>query len=278
MIYFKEDGHEYLSKDPISWVSVTTLIKKYSSPYNSEFWSSYKAIEKLIGKKGIGKKIHQFMKKGKPFSENMSFIRYCLNSIDDVNTFQKEKKKILKQWSDNGSRKATKGTLYHQTMEKKDIETGEFTNPDTNNILPVNFKEHHDGYDNSSYESLENLKPGLYPELLIFNKEFGILGQADRVIIEDNGDVYVRDYKTSDKIPFNSYKGEKKLMYPIDNLEDCKGVKYQLQLSIYAYMLELSGYNIKKLYIDHFNTEIEVDYLRDEVKKLFNNYKLTQQL
>ena len=49
-VAFQEDGHKYfnLKDSSIVYTSVTTLIGKYEPPFDSDFVSKYKALEKLI--------------------------------------------------------------------------------------------------------------------------------------------------------------------------------------------------------------------------------------
>ena len=47
IVYF-DDTHEYRAKeDDLKGVSVTTMIHEYTNPFDSAFWSSYKALEAL---------------------------------------------------------------------------------------------------------------------------------------------------------------------------------------------------------------------------------------
>ena len=49
-IAFQEEGHKYFNlKDAsIKYVSVTTMIEQFGQPFDKEFWSAYKALEKLL--------------------------------------------------------------------------------------------------------------------------------------------------------------------------------------------------------------------------------------
>ena len=77
-----------------------------------------------------------------------------------------------------------------------------------------------------------------------------------------------------------SKKSKQMLKYPLNNLEDCNFNVYQLQLSTYAYMLQVlrPELNIKKLiiyHIDHDGKETvhECKYLKTEVIRMLNHYK-----
>lgn len=54
-IAFSEAAHEYWNVDDNEkYISVTTLIHQFTQPFNKEFWSAYKALEKLIPKENWG--------------------------------------------------------------------------------------------------------------------------------------------------------------------------------------------------------------------------------
>ena len=48
-VFFNDEKHEYRNKkDGSKYISVTTLIHEYQTPFDSNFWSSYKACESLM--------------------------------------------------------------------------------------------------------------------------------------------------------------------------------------------------------------------------------------
>ena len=50
-VCFNEELHKYfnISDLTINYISVTTLIGKYHEHFDTEFWTSYKACEKIMG-------------------------------------------------------------------------------------------------------------------------------------------------------------------------------------------------------------------------------------
>jgi hypothetical protein len=71
-----------------------------------------------------------------------------------------------------------------------------------------------------------------------------------------------------------------KMLYPLNNLEECNYNHYQLQLSTYAWMLQKINPNfiIKDLILNHYdhegnNTLYHCDYLKDEVERMLAFYK-----
>ena len=49
-IAFNEEKHRYwnVNDESKKFISVTTLIEKFGQPFDRDFWSAYKALEKLI--------------------------------------------------------------------------------------------------------------------------------------------------------------------------------------------------------------------------------------
>ena len=65
-VCYNDEAHLYWNEhDNSKYISVTTLIHQFTQPFDKEFWSAYKALEKLIPKDswGIEKKIIAFNKK-----------------------------------------------------------------------------------------------------------------------------------------------------------------------------------------------------------------------
>ena len=50
-VCFNDENHCYWNvNDNEKYISVTTLIHQFTQPFDKEFWSAYKALEKLIPK------------------------------------------------------------------------------------------------------------------------------------------------------------------------------------------------------------------------------------
>lgn len=140
---------------------------------------------------------------------------------------------------------------------------------------------------NENYYKLD-LEKGVYPEFLISvaskDNILRVSGQIDLLVV-DGYDIIIIDYKTNKSIDKTSYYDKSKksnimMKYPLDNLQDCNFNHYQLQLSLYAYMLQQINpeYNIKSLkiiHIDHDNKqhEYECEYLKNDVERMLKHYK-----
>lgn len=87
---------------------------------------------------------------------------------------------------------------------------------------------------------------GLYPEYLIYydnpKLNLHIAGQID-LIVKSGNDIYIIDHKTNAKIDLKGFynsalRTTDKMKFPLTNLDECNYNHYQLQLSMYAWMLQ----------------------------------------
>jgi len=90
----------------------------------------------------------------------------------------------------------------------------------------------------------------------VYLKSAGVCGQSDLVEVRDNK-VYITDYKTNKNFTTKGYVdwrgNSKKLLYPLTHLEDCKLNIYNIQLSLYMYIILKHNPQLKfgKLIIQH---------------------------
>ena len=75
------------------------------------------------------------------------------------------------------------------------------------------------------------------------------------------------------------------MKFPLNNLEDSVWNHYQLQLSLYAYLLEQIKHeaNVKTLRIIHLLDDgsekiMECEYLKNDVERMLNHYKKQQKV
>lgn len=80
----------------------------------------------------------------------------------------------------------------------------------------------------------------VYPELMIYDLDHSLCGQADKIIVS-NGKIHVWDYKTDKEIAFQGYSNKfmkaRKLLKPLDHLDECNANIYSVKMSLYMYML-----------------------------------------
>ena len=286
-IIFKEAEHSYFRGD-IRYSGITSLLGKYKPKKDwdkiAENYSK-KGVDHVL--KGLSKNWQIPLKQAKEMWEE-EFLQ-ATNPKDWVRMMWKKKSNIALE----------AGSFFHNYMEILESKTA--------NYNPIVNGEKHS-------LDLSILTPGTYLELMCFSHLHHICGQADKMILYEDNSFSLRDWKTSKTIdiePKTFYsKGSKRrvaehYLSPISHLTTNNYITYCLQLSCYAYMLELYGYKCKDLWIDHviweyekpsyklkkeelvigeepeFNRikvykrtdSIRANYLKPEVKALFNQHK-----
>jgi len=160
---------------------------------------------------------------------------------------------VERLWNSNGDTAGEFGTLLHKLLEhyEENKELGEtiFKNKLTSKS-PIE-----ENYAMPKHPILKQIIKGflevdgttgkLYREVLITDVKRGYCGQADRLIVTGDKTAIIEDYK----INVDSEKEDKnnKAKAPWDILPANKISKYQLQMSIYANMLQATGWNVTGL-------------------------------
>ena len=280
-ICFSEDAHIYWDiTDPSKqFISVTTLIEKFGQPFDKNFWSAYKALERLLPKDAwaIEKKSLLATKKFDP-------AILSLHDIDE-NDFNREQQDILDSWDAENKKSCERGTKIHADLEnsfykkKKNIDISKYQ-------IGGTFECRKD------YTDLD-LENAVYPEYLIHrvtpDGKLCIAGQID-LLVKKGNHIIIGDWKTNKKIETKSYfdsktKSSVKMKYPLNNLDECNYSHYNLQLSTYAWMIQKLNpdFIIDDLVLVHFDhndkmTVYHMPYLKEEVEKMLAFYKKQAQL
>lgn len=274
-VAFEDSSHTYWNVNTNKkYVSVTTLIHKYTQEFDKEFWSAYKALEKLLPKESweIEKKSLLSSKK---------FNKELLDTYDIPELeFNKAQQDILDMWDEENKKSCERGTKIHA-----EIENSFYSNP--KDISMQKFGLGGKFECKKDYSELD-LEYGVYPEYLIYREsDDGILriaGQVD-LIIKSGNEITIVDHKTNKKIDTSSGFNTKtkqsfKMKYPLNTLPDCNFYHYTLQLSTYAWMLQKINPNfvIKDLILNHYdhngkNTLYHCEYLKRDVERMLYDYK-----
>lgn len=125
---------------------------------------------------------------------------------------------IQRIWKAEADRSTTLGSWYHHKMEMSEI-TGI-------QCCPM--------IDEWKYAGDQKLIEGIHPEYLLYHPEYKVCGQADRLEVVGNI-LNCRDYKSNKKIETEGFRG-KKMLSPLDHLDECHFNTYALQLSMYTYI------------------------------------------
>jgi ATP-dependent exoDNAse (exonuclease V) beta subunit len=240
-LVFEPTTHSYKSidaSDTTVWTSVTTLIGHLKQPFDSN----------AVAKKSAANK------KGKWYGM----------SVDEIQAV----------WKKESDRACNLGNWYHDQREQ-DI-TGCVTLERHSKELPVirpMFDEH-----GKKMAPSQKLIEGIYPEHMVYLRSAGVCGQSDLVEVA-NGAVYITDYKTNKEIKAESFRNwegiSQKMSFPVSHLDDCNLNHYNLQLSIYMYMILKHNPQLKPggLIIHHivFEEEDDKDEFGYPISKLDSN-------
>lgn len=284
-VKYNDESHLYWD-DNGKYISVTTLIGKFEQPFLKDFWSSYKALEKLLTPE-------QFkMEKGKLLETKKIDLKYFLDTYDIPEIkYNATHQDILDEWQKRNRESCERGTKIHAKLEHS------FTKKKTTDMKKYGLGGKFVVNTNESLEktnqNLLTIDKGVFPEYLIYrvsdDGKFRLAGQID-LLIKDGNDIIIIDFKTSYTIDSTSFfdrstKKHQMMLYPLNNLQDCNKVHYALQLSTYAWMLQQLNpeFNIKELKLIHYDheggvTEYPVEYLKDDVIRMCKWYKKQQLL
>ena len=183
-----------------------------------------------------------------------------VNKIPNSKYYKKGIRKILSEWkniSDNG-------TLVHKQIEDYilfNIEPGHEKAKQAARFIDAEL----DNY----YEPL------MLTELQLYNERLGVAGTADLVVLDENDmRMTLYDWKTNNKIDDKEYQ---KMHIPVKGLKNTKLQKYQMQLSIYAYLLQLNGYKVRGINLVHLTGDkpkvYKLPLLTNIAKYMCENYR-----
>jgi hypothetical protein len=223
MIVFIPETHKYVSVNPLDttdWKSVTTVLSNFKNPFDG------KAISEKVSRKQGSK------------------------------WFGLDPAEIRQIWEDESNRAINLGNFYHDREEMR------FLSNKTMHMygeeLPVIWyiKDEH----GRKVASDQRLISGIYPEHMVYLKSAAIVGQSDRVEVAQ-GKIHVGDYKTNKTIEYSSFVdwegNSKKMLGPVSHLDDCNYNHYNLQLSIYMYMMLKHNPRLKPGNITVYHIEFE---------------------
>jgi len=263
-MHFNEPQHKYFKKnidEQNNFISASGIVKLYETPYDSFYWSLYKAYEFLAWRelKGEHLTITDYLEK-KPQEVKDYFRQYRisfkfkdyalfdhLRMYIDENAASKVQNYILKVWKEINKVSIIKGNGLHDTKEAEALSLDIVTNPFTGNSIPVIKCNKWITSDTKVRTvDLNNLADGYYAELIL-DHDYK-LGQSDKIWKEGNF-FWIDDWKTNKKLNFTN--GFDRMQYPVDHLDDCNWEHYKLQLSYYIHILEQYGYECKGSRLTH---------------------------
>lgn len=275
-VAFNDAQHRYwdVNDSSIKFTSVTTMIEEFAQPFDKNFWSAYKALEKLLDA-DAWKLEKKSLLATKVFDESLLEIHNI-----DLNLFNKAQQDILDEWDAKNREACERGTKIHADLEnsmykaKKDISLSKYQ-------IGGKFECQKD-------RTELDLANAVYPEYLIHwdspSGHLHIAGQIDLLVKKGNS-ITIGDYKTNAKIETKSFYNSKtkssvKMKFPLNNLDDVNYWHYCLQLSTYAYIIESYNpdFSIEDLVLVHFDHEdnmtvYHLPYLKKEVERMLAFYE-----
>ncbi len=272
-IKFNEELHRYTDEDNNVYTSVTTLIGKYHPQFNENEWALKKSLDTSPYNPYRGMSVSQIKSQWKDtreYSQNRGNVEHKLleDSINESNgkaSFEFDKEKI-RIGEGHGLITITKVNLHILANSKLASKYPK--------IYAYLRKHIEEGWT-------------LFAEKRIYWFDYLIAGTIDCLLVKGKFFIIV-DWKTNkDVLKFKSgyykkYQGVKTTEWidkkeyffqPLQHIEHCKGMIYTMQLSLYAYLLELWGFKCINLCLFHILNEIpqepyKIDYREKDCKIL----------
>jgi hypothetical protein len=185
------------------------------------------------------------------------------NPKPDYKYYGMTREDIQNLWKSNDA--AIKGTALHYDIECY-----------YNGLAVTNTSEEYQFFLKFA-EDYKNLKP-YRTEWIVFYEEMRLAGSIDMVFEDENGDLWIYDWKRTKELNPESFGNKRSLTQCINHLPDCNFWQYTLQLNIYRGILErkygkqIKGMCLVRLHPDNaYKTyeRIELPFLDKEVEDLF---------
>lgn len=184
-VCYNDSTHTYWNEnDNGKYISVTTLIGKFCQEFDKDFWSGYKALERILSKEAFT------MEKKQLLSTHKIDIQYFKDMYNFTTLeYNREQQAILDEWEETNRKSCERGTEIHAELENNYLKRSK-----------CDLKKFGLGgkFDcNPNHYELD-LEKGVYPEYLVYreseDKKFRLAGQID-LLIKDGNDIYIVDYK-----------------------------------------------------------------------------------
>ena len=305
-LIFKEEGHKYNDSFGNEYKSVTTLLHSYVPKFEKSYWLRKKAKELGISEKKLAQQWQDIT------DEACSRGTKTHNGLEDGIKGSSMFKDAVKHMIRPNGEMVTIADIPDINLNIKELNVKEFIEA-TENKYPKIYNVFN-YYTNNGYK--------IYSEIGGFIIDYLISGTIDVLLIRDD-QFLIGDWKTYRgglKFEAGYYKKDKSqkphqqtnewvskkefLLPPVNHLPNCNGLIYNLQLSMYAYMVELilgipnaglwlahidsdfvlNEYGMPKRFPDglyHINenpvekvTLFKMKYLRDEIKMILADRQL----
>ena len=260
---FKEEGHKYFDSLGNTYKSTTTLLHEYQPKFEKNYWLKKKAKELGISEKELAKQWQQITDEA--CERGTATHNGLEDGIKGISMFQNAVNFLQRE---NGEM-ITIADLPNIDLNIKPLDVKEFKEFTENKYLEI-YKVF-DYYINAGYK--------IYSEIGGFLIDYLVSGTIDVLCIRDDQFV-IGDWKTNRgglKFEAGYYKKDKKqrpaqttdiwvnnpkdvLLPPVSHMPNCNGSIYNLQLSLYAFMVErILGIPNAGLWLCHIDSDFELN-------------------
>jgi hypothetical protein len=268
MIHFDAATHKY-SKDGYIYTSVTTLIKSYCNPFDSEYWSTYKAVKDIL-----------IMKRGdKYWSDYKREAGGWRNVVDRYRTqghqydleILTKKEWYIQEWIKTGRIAADRGNRIHEEREKEIKGKTHIARTIQGNTVILQVSQ------DKVLPMQDFYQDKVYTEIIISNDRYKVAGMVD-LTEKHNTTIHLSDYKTYKELTFEGFDNQT-MKEPLQGIADCKYQMAQLQLSLYAWMFEQLGYTVGSITMIHLMGEdgkeekkYPMIYKKNDIEAMLKHY------
>lgn len=255
---FQEDGHKYYDTLGNTYKSTTTLLHDYAPKFDKDYWLKKKAKELNISPKRLEAQWQQITDEACTRGTNTH------NGLEDGIKGSSMFKQAVAYMRRTNGEMITIADLPNINMNVHELKVNEFIEM-TENKYPKVY-EVFNYYTNAGYK--------IYAEIGAFLVDYLLSGTIDVLLIRDDQFV-IGDWKTNRgglKFEAGYYKKDKSqkpaqttnewvrknegLLPPLTHLPNCNGSIYNLQLSVYAFMVEtILGIPNAGLWLCHIDSD-----------------------
>lgn len=264
-LYFDEPSHSYTDNFGNKYISTTQILHRYVPKFDEKRWLKIKAKELGITEQELKEQWKTITKNA---CDNGNKHHNALE--DSIKGCSKFKEAIQYLDRKNDGRMVTVADLdtinigYKALSIKDFIELTENRYPEIYNVFGW--------YVARGYK--------IYSEIGFFLLEYLISGTIDILLVRDDGDYVIGDWKTNrGGLLFESgyfrkdkttkpaqttnewVSKDERLLSPVNNLQNCNGNIYNLQVSLYAFAVRyITGMNLRGLWLCHIDSDFELNH------------------
>lgn len=261
-LIFHEDEHKYNDTLGNSYISTTTILHEYQPKFDKSYWLRKKSKELGISQKELAKQWQTITDEACERGTNTH------NGLENGIKGSSKFKKAVEHLRRSDGKMITVADLPNINLNIEPLKVDDFIQL-TDNKYPDIYKVF-EYYTNKGYK--------IYAEIGAFLIDYLISGTIDVLLIRDDKFV-IGDWKTNRgglKFENGYYKKDKNqkpaqqtdmwvpktegLLPPLIHLPNCNGSIYNLQLSVYAYMVEtILGIPNAGLWLFHIDSDFELN-------------------